>query len=158
MSEGRFLLPSSSDLGSGGGNGVLEEQGKERGSADQGERQLVERAKRDPEAFGRLYVTPVYRYVYERVRDRAHAEDVTADVFRRGLESIGRFQWNGKPFSAWLFGFARRAVADHFRRAGREVAGARFPCIFGKTESGNPFAIWICGGRWPICPKDRSGW
>lgn len=110
--------------------------------ADPGERELLERAKRDPEAFGRLYdfyVTPVYRYVYGRVGDRLHAEDVTADVFRRALESIGRFQWDEKPFSAWLFGIARRAVADHFRRAGREVAGGPLSANFPEKDNGEPF-------------------
>jgi len=83
-------------------------------------------------------VTPVYRYVYSRVRDRAHAEDVTADVFRRVLESIGRFQWKESPFSAWLFGVARRAVADHFRRVGREVVGL-LPLNLQESDAGETF-------------------
>jgi RNA polymerase sigma-70 factor, ECF subfamily len=88
------------------------------------DRELVERAKHDPEAFGCLYdryVTTVYRYVLGRVKNQFLAEDLTAEVFHRALKSIVHFRWQGITFSAWLFGIARRTVADHFRRTGREV-------------------------------------
>lgn len=85
------------------------------------ERGLVERAKHDPVAFGDLYdrhFLQIYRFVYSRVRDQATAEDVTSDVFMKALRSIGRYQYTGRPFSAWLYQIAVNAVADKFR-AGR---------------------------------------
>ena len=45
------------------------------------EQALVERAKRDPNAFGELYnryFLQIYRFVYSRVRDQTAAEDVTS--------------------------------------------------------------------------------
>jgi hypothetical protein len=53
---------------------------------------LVRRAQDgDAEAFGELYdhyVTLVHRYAYNRVGDRATAEDVTSETFVRALRRI----------------------------------------------------------------------
>jgi RNA polymerase sigma-70 factor, ECF subfamily len=84
------------------------------------EQALVERAKRDPNAFGDLYhryLLQIYRFVYSRVRDQAVAEDVTSEVFMKALKSIGRYQDTGKPFSAWLYQIAVNSVADRYRAA-----------------------------------------
>jgi len=83
-----------------------------------GEQALVERAKRDPSAFGELYdrhLLQIYRFVYSRVRDQTAAEDVTSEVFMKALKSIGRYQDTGKPFSAWLYQIAVNSVADRYR-------------------------------------------
>jgi RNA polymerase sigma-70 factor (ECF subfamily) len=84
------------------------------------ERDLVERAKYDPGAFGELYdrhFLQIYKFVYSRVRDQSMAEDVTSDVFIKALRSIGRYQDTGRPISAWLYQIAINAVADRFRSA-----------------------------------------
>src|SRR5256885_17148405 len=84
------------------------------------EQALVERAKRDPNAFGELYdryLLQIYRFVYSRVRDQTIAEDVTSEVFMKALKSIGRYQDTGKPFSAWLYQIAVNSVADRYRAA-----------------------------------------
>lgn len=84
----------------------------------EGERELVERAKYDPGAFGELYdrhFLQIYRFVYSRVKDQSTAEDVTADVFVKALRSIGRYQDTGRPFAAWLYQIALNAVADRYR-------------------------------------------
>ena len=84
------------------------------------EQALVERAKRDPNAFGELYnryLMQIYRFVYSRVRDQTVAEDVTSEVFMKALKSIGRYQDTGKPFSAWLYQIAVNSVADRYRAA-----------------------------------------
>ena len=84
------------------------------------EQALVERAKREPIAFGELYdryLLQIYRFVYSRVRDQTAAEDVTSEVFMKALRSIGRYQDTGKPFSAWLYQIAVNSVADRYRGA-----------------------------------------
>ncbi len=63
----------------------------------------------------------VYAFVVRRVGDRHQAEDLTADVFREALAGIGKFEWRGVPFGAWLVGIASRLVADYWKRAGREA-------------------------------------
>jgi len=97
-------------------------QGKVRMSAPEEEARLVARAKRgDSAAVGEIYErhhTAVYRYVYYRVGDETLAEDLTATVFVRMVESIGRFQYRRRPLLTWLYTIARHAVIDHHRRNG----------------------------------------
>ena len=87
------------------------------------DRRLVEDAQRDPARFDELYERNfhrVYAYVVRRVGDRHQAEDLTAEVFREALAGIGKFEWRGVPFIAWLLRIASRAIADHWQRLGRE--------------------------------------
>jgi RNA polymerase sigma-70 factor (ECF subfamily) len=91
------------------------------------ERLLVEAAQRDPARFADLYERNFYRvyaYIVRRVGDRNCAEDLTAEVFSEALAGIGKFEWRGVPFAAWLLRIASRAVADHWQRAGRESSEA----------------------------------
>jgi len=86
------------------------------------DRLRVEAAQRDPARFGELYEENffrVYAYVARRVGDRHQAEDLTADVFREALAGIGKFEWRGVPFGAWLMGIASRTIADHYKRSSR---------------------------------------
>ena len=87
------------------------------------DRLRIEDAQRDPSRFGELYEENFYRvyaYIARRVRGRQQAEDLTADVFREALAGLGKFEWRGAPFVAWLLRIASRAVADHYKRSGRE--------------------------------------
>src|SRR5215472_5737081 len=88
------------------------------------DRTRIEAAQRDPSRFAELYEENFYRiyaYVARRVGNRHQAEDITADVFREALADIGKFEWRGVPFAAWLVRIAARMVADHWKRAGREA-------------------------------------
>src|SRR5262249_56081804 len=83
-------------------------------SDEHDERTLVEAAQRDPSRFAELYEQNFYRiyaYIVRRVGDRHHAEDLTADVFREALAGIGKFEWRGVPFAAWLGGGAPPPLA-----------------------------------------------
>jgi RNA polymerase sigma-70 factor (ECF subfamily) len=88
------------------------------------DRLRIEAAQRDPSRFAELYEENfhrVYAYVAGRVGDRHQAEDLTADVFREALAGIGKFEWRGVPFAAWLLRIAARVIADYFRREGRDT-------------------------------------
>jgi len=92
-------------------------------SQDHDDRALVEAAQRDPSRFADLYEQNFYRvyaYIARRVGDRHHAEDLTAEVFSEALAGIRRFEWRGVSFVAWLLGIASHALADHWKRTGRE--------------------------------------
>ena len=91
---------------------------------DADERLQVEAAQQDPAKFGELYerhFERVYAFVAGRVRDRAAAEDVTAEVFHKALAGLPGFQFRGAPFAAWLLRIAANALADRYRRGTREV-------------------------------------
>jgi len=87
------------------------------------ERALVEAAQRDPAEFEALYelhFERVYAFVASRVRDRATAEDVTSEVFHKGLANLPSYEWRGVPFAAWLLRIAANAIVDCAKRAARE--------------------------------------
>jgi RNA polymerase sigma-70 factor (ECF subfamily) len=87
------------------------------------ERLLIEAAQSDPARFADLYerhFERVYAFVVRRVRDRSAAEDITSEVFQQALANIGRFEWRGAPFGAWLLRIAANAIADHWRQVARE--------------------------------------
>jgi RNA polymerase sigma-70 factor, ECF subfamily len=91
------------------------------------ERILIEEAKTDRRRFGELYelhFERVYAFIGRRVQDRAAVQDLTADVFRKALEGLDRFEWRGVPFAVWLFRIARNAIANHRQRTARETTGA----------------------------------
>ncbi|MEK7554686.1 MAG: sigma-70 family RNA polymerase sigma factor [Patescibacteria group bacterium] len=83
-------------------------------------RGLVRKAKDgDGEAFGMLYeqyFTPVYRYIYFRVRRKEEAEDLTQTVFVKAFEAMPRFRDIGKDPLAFFFTVARNTVINHWRK------------------------------------------
>jgi len=88
------------------------------------ERRLIEAAQSDPSRFAELYegnFHRVYAFVARRVDSRDEAQDITAEVFHQALRNLGRFQWRGVPFAAWLLRIAANALADRWQRAGRAV-------------------------------------
>lgn len=91
------------------------------------ERLLVEAAQKDSGRFAELYEIHfgrVYAYIAQRVRGRSEAQDLTSHVFHQALANLGRFEWRGAPFAAWLFRIAANAIADHAQRAAREHSTA----------------------------------
>jgi RNA polymerase sigma-70 factor (ECF subfamily) len=90
---------------------------------DATERLLVEAAQKDPRRFADLYEENfhrVYAFVARRVENRPDAEDLTSEVFQQALANLGRFEWRGVPFAAWLYKIASNAIADRWERAAKE--------------------------------------
>lgn len=86
------------------------------------ERELVERARASPEAFGELYehyMPLIYRYLLHRTGKVETAEDLTAACFEKALRHLEGFQWKDVSFSAWLYRIATNTLVDHYRREGR---------------------------------------
>ncbi len=85
---------------------------------------LLERAQRgDPSAYDRLYdlyADKLFRYLYARLAEREAAEDLTAELFVRLVQTLPRFRVNAaRPvvaFSAWLYRIADNLLADYRRR------------------------------------------
>jgi len=77
----------------------------------------------DEAALGELYdryEAKIYTYIYRRTGDEALAEDFTAQVFLRMLESIRDQKAWHSSFSGWLYRIAHNLVIDHYRRKGRQ--------------------------------------
>ena len=90
----------------------------------QEELNLVQRARQgDQEAFARLYEAhfdKIFRYVVLKIRNQAEAEDMTQQVFVKAYESIGAYQSQGVPFTAWLFRIAHNQMVDYVRKQSRK--------------------------------------
>ena len=84
------------------------------------EKELVERAKNDTEAFGKLYdryYSQIFGYVLRRTASIEIAQDVTSEVFLKTLKNLGRFRWRGTPLSSWLYRIAAHEIANYFRKS-----------------------------------------
>lgn len=90
----------------------------------QEELDLVQRARQgDHQAFAQLYEAhfdKIYRYVVVKIRNQTEAEDMTQQVFIKAYESIGSYQTQGVPFTAWLFRIAHNQMVDYVRKASRQ--------------------------------------
>lgn len=78
------------------------------------------RAKKDPEAFGKvydLYAPRIYRFVYFKVSSKEEAQDITAEVFLKAwqylLDPKGQ---DVRHLSALLYRIARNNVIDFYRQ------------------------------------------
>lgn len=85
--------------------------------------QLVQRAQAlEESALASLYSTyypKVYNYAFLHLGDVHAAEDLASEVMLKLLESIGKYQFRGMPFSAWVFRIARNKLIDLHRRRRR---------------------------------------
>jgi len=82
------------------------------------EKATVAAAKRERAAFAPLYdryVDPVYHYATRRTGSHVVAQDVTSETFRRALDALERYEWQGKPFGAWLFQIAANVLREQRR-------------------------------------------
>ncbi|MEK7114592.1 MAG: sigma-70 family RNA polymerase sigma factor [Patescibacteria group bacterium] len=84
-----------------------------------GEKQLIEQAIRgEASAFGLLYdryQPQIYRFIYLKVSHREEAEDLTHQVFLKSWQTISGYEFQGFPFSSWLYRIARNQVIDYYR-------------------------------------------
>ena len=98
--------------------------GREGNYPVQEEINLVQRARQgDHDAFARLYEAhfdKIFRYVVLKIRNQAEAEDMTQQVFVKAYESIGSYQLQGVPFTAWLFRIAHNQMVDFVRKESKK--------------------------------------
>ena len=84
---------------------------------------------RDAAAWDEFYeahVRELYGFVFRLVRgDRQAAADVFQDIWLDAISHIGQFDPKRGELRSWLFGIARRRVAQHWRqRLARSGTGA----------------------------------
>jgi RNA polymerase sigma-70 factor, ECF subfamily len=89
------------------------------------EKTLVDRAKTEPEAFGRLYELhygAVLNYIYRRTLDATLAEELTSNTFFNALRALPRYDNRGK-FAAWLYRIASNEIKLKRRSRQKEQKG-----------------------------------
>lgn len=90
-------------------------------------KKLVKRAKLgDQAAFSAIYencFTPVFRYLYLRLKNKTEAEDLAQTVFLKAYQALPGFQEQGRPILAYFFTIARNALIDHWRKNDKIIIG-----------------------------------
>ncbi|MEK7616201.1 MAG: sigma-70 family RNA polymerase sigma factor [Patescibacteria group bacterium] len=84
---------------------------------------MDEARKGDENAFSLLYeqyATPLYRYIYFRVRRREDVEDLLQTVFLKAYKALAKFRNRGKNPLSFFYTIARNSVID-YRRKKREI-------------------------------------
>ena len=88
------------------------------------ERELIDRAKTDKEAFLQiydLYFKRIYDYAYFRTMNRSEAEEITSKTFLAALENIKRYEYRNIPIAVWLYRIASHAVTDLYRQKEKTI-------------------------------------
>lgn len=92
--------------------------------------QLIARAKTgDNDAKAHLYeeyATPLYRFIYVRIRDKEEADDIVQDTFIRAFGAIDRFSDQGKGMLPYLFTIARNLIINRAKKKHTEAIDMDF--------------------------------
>jgi len=89
------------------------------------EKELIERAKKDPESFSILYdkhYSRIFSYILKRTADVEVAQDVTSETFLKAFKNIRSFKWKGIPFSSWLYRIASNEIASFYRKRKKVIS------------------------------------
>src|SRR5437016_4159571 len=92
------------------------------------ERSIIERAKKDPEAFGLLFeqqYPAIFGYVFRRVGDWTVSKDITSEVFLKAHKSLWRYRWQESHFHPGFIASQR----TRYRCFSEKVDHRSFRCI-----------------------------
>jgi RNA polymerase sigma-70 factor (ECF subfamily) len=80
---------------------------------------IIESAKATPENFAPIYekyYEAIFRFVNKRIDEREDALDITAQVFLKALSSLNKFNYQGVPFSSWLYRIAHNELVTFIKK------------------------------------------
>jgi RNA polymerase sigma-70 factor (ECF subfamily) len=93
------------------------------------EKQLIEKAKYDPLAFGQLYDTYyplISNYLIHRMSRVDVAADLTSEVFFKAMTKLHTFSWRNISFSSWLYKIANNEIKMYYRKKERKFFSLEF--------------------------------
>jgi RNA polymerase sigma-70 factor (ECF subfamily) len=92
----------------------------------EGEKTYIKKAKRgNKEAFGFLYnhyLPQIYRFILFKINNQKEAEDLTHGVFLSAWQNVRNYEYEGFPFSSWLYQIAKNAVIDFYRTSKKNIS------------------------------------
>ncbi len=83
------------------------------------EQAIVERSKRNSRDFAELYekyFDRIYYYLLRQTDDEEIAGDLSSQTFVNALNHLGKYEFRGLPFSAWLYKIASNEVNKYYRK------------------------------------------
>ncbi len=84
----------------------------------QSDESLIDRAKKDPQAFRGLYeryYRLIFNFILKRVNEKETSADITQQVFFNALTGLKRYEHQGHAFSAFLYRIAINECNQYFR-------------------------------------------
>ena len=82
--------------------------------------EIVKKAKSgDEKAFSYLYeyyISPIFRFIYFRVKSYEEAEDLTQAVFLKAWNGLPDYKQKKNLFGAWLYTIARNTIIDYWKK------------------------------------------
>jgi RNA polymerase sigma-70 factor (ECF subfamily) len=82
--------------------------------------EIIRRAKAgDRKAFDmlyRTYFTPLFRYVFVRLKTREDAEDVVQETFLKAYQALPRYEHSRDTMLPYLFTIARNLLINHTKK------------------------------------------
>lgn len=88
------------------------------------EKDLVNQAKNDPQAFAALYdqyYPQIFGYILKRTANLETTKDITSETFFKALKKLWQFRWQNVPFSSWLYRIAGNEIINYYRKNGRQA-------------------------------------
>jgi RNA polymerase sigma-70 factor, ECF subfamily len=80
---------------------------------------ILEKSRKDPQAFGALYekyFDRIFNFIYRQTDDEDLTADLCSQTFLNALNHVSRFEFRGVPVSAWLYRIAANEVNKHYRK------------------------------------------
>jgi RNA polymerase sigma-70 factor (ECF subfamily) len=87
------------------------------------EYEILEKSKRDPNAFGALYekyYERIFNFIYRQTDDEELTADLSSQTFLNALRNVNKFEYRGVPVSAWFYRIASNEVNKHYRKIKRD--------------------------------------
>lgn len=91
------------------------------------ERDLIERAKSDRDAFGELYrrhYRAMAQYIHRRVGDAHATDDLVSELFLSVIRALPNYRYRGLPFRSWLYRIATHTVNRWARKQRRHASAS----------------------------------
>jgi RNA polymerase sigma-70 factor (ECF subfamily) len=80
---------------------------------------ILDRSRKNPQAFGVLYekyFDRIFNFIYRQTDDEDLTADLCSQTFLIALKNVGKYQFRGVPFSAWLYKIASNEVNKYYRK------------------------------------------
>ncbi len=84
------------------------------------EYEAIDRAKKNPAAFGVLYekyFDRIFNFIYTQTDDEELTADLCSQTFLIALGNVHKYEFRGVPVSAWFYKIASNEVNRYYRKS-----------------------------------------
>ena len=102
----------------------------------------------DPDYWLVQYGDILFRFAFQRVRDKDIAEELVQETFLAAMRAKDRFKGQSSE-KTWLFSIIKHKIIDHYRRQKREASDIDVEDLAETTD-----AFFSDNGKWRIQPTN----